>query len=292
VSTALIREGWFARYHGAPASLVTDDGGEHWVTRGANFVVVVSRVPAGAVLDRADQVDEHLVIVPPGVAARVEAGGEDVKVTGDTLVIVPPGPSRVTVAAPGFVYRIFTSRAHDLAAVADNAAVYADGAPDVAPLVDWPEPVGGYRVRAYRLPDHIRPGAFGRLFRTRSLMVNLFPPAPERRDPRRLSPHSHDDFEQGSLAVQGTYVHHLRYPWGPDMTSWRDDEHGTVGSPSLLIIPPRVVHTTQSVGDGPKELVDIFAPPRADFSLMPGAVCNADEYPLPADLLKVDGGAA
>lgn len=105
-----------------------------------------------------------------------------------------------------------------------------------------------------------------------------------------MSPHSHDDFEQGSPAVQGTYLHHLRDPWVPDMTTWRDDEHGTVGSPSLLIIPPRVVHTTQSVGVGPKELVDIFAPPRADFSLMAGAVCNADEYPLPAELRKASEG--
>jgi hypothetical protein len=45
-------------------------------------------------------------------------------------------------------------------------------------------------------------------------------------------------------------------------------------------IPPNVVHTSRNIG-GPGWLIDVFAPPRVDFSTKPGLVCNADEYPMP-----------
>jgi hypothetical protein len=84
-----------------------------------------------------------------------------------------------------------------------------------------------------------------------------------------------------SLGLKGSFVHHLRYPWTPDKTRWRDDEHEHYDSPSILVIPARVIHTTQDVGQGSTWLVDIFAPPRMDFSSKPGFVLNAAEYPLP-----------
>jgi hypothetical protein len=84
------------------------------------------------------------------------------------------------------------------------------------------------------------------------------------------------------LSLQGSFVHHLRYPWSPDKTRWREDEHERYeGSPSVLVIPARVIHTSQDVGQGTTWLVDIFAPPRIDFSLKPGFVLNAGEYPMP-----------
>lgn len=292
MTTEAIRTSWYARHHDAKPAQTDDSGVQHWATRGANFVVVVSRVSPGAVLSRQTQDDEYLVLLPEGVAAQFDAGAQTERAEGDTLVIVPPGASRVTVQDAGFVYRIFTNRARDWLALADNATAYADGAPQVAPLSDWPEPVGGYRLRLYPLARYIRPGVFGRLFRTQGLMVNVFEPQREPRDPRKMTPHSHTDFEQGSLAVQGRYVHHLRYPWVPDMTTWREDEHGEVGSPSLIVIPPQVVHTTQSIGTATTQLVDIFAPPREDFSLMPDLVCNADEYPLPERLREAAAAKA
>jgi mannose-6-phosphate isomerase-like protein (cupin superfamily) len=65
------------------------------------------------------------------------------------------------------------------------------------------------------------------------------------------------------------------------MTTWNEDEHIEMGSPSLLVVPPKAIHTSRNVNDTGAALVDIFAPPRMDFSLKPGMVCNAADYPMP-----------
>lgn len=281
----------YARYHQEPAQ-IEHDKVSHWITRAANFVVVTSKVAAGSVLERSGQPDEYMVLLPEGVGASFTAtrsDGEPDRVVspGDTLTIVPPGDSRVEIAQDGYVYRVFSNRAEDLAALADNADVYDQGVSDVAALEPWPTPPDGFRLRQYVLADYIREGNNMRLFRCTNLMINIFVKQTRPRDLTKLTPHHHDDFEQGSLALMGRYVHHFRYPWGADLTRWREDDHGEVGSPSIVIIPPNVIHTTQAIGSEPTRLVDIFAPPRIDFSLKPGLVNNAAEYPLPSALAPV-----
>ncbi len=113
-------------------------------------------------------------------------------------------------------------------------------------------------------------------------MVNVLPEDDQPRDPTKLSPHHHDDFEQVSLQVAGDYVHHMRVPWTPDGSTWRDDEHHHCTAPAVVVIPPPLIHTSQSVGAMRHWLIDVFAPPRVDFSQRPGWVLNADEYPMPS----------
>lgn len=272
-----------ARHHEYAPRAVPGDTSPAWITRGSNFVVVVSRVSTGDTLTR-DNVDEYVLVVPPDMpdlSVHVQAGPESVQAGSDSLTIVPPGPSTLRVEGAGMVARIFSSDVTDLLALADNHANYAIPNPDAAPLVAWPEPVGGYKLRHYRLADYVTEGSQMRVFSTRKLMVNPLLKRTVPRDVGKLSPHSHTDFEQGSLALAGTYVHHLRYPWGPNMNLWRDDEAQQMGSPSLLVVPPKVIHTSRNI-DAPGVLLDIFAPPRWDFSKK-GQVCNGAEYPMPPE---------
>jgi hypothetical protein len=287
MTTGAMRRATHAKHYRDPPDLIESGGAQSWITRASNFAVIVSQVQPGSVLVRSGQADESMLLLAPEVAARIEANREAVDSAGDSLTILPPGESRVTARTAGVVAHIVTSAAKDIADRASNSATYADGAPEVAPIEPWPQPVGGFRLRHYALEKCQSPDPSPlkmRLFRSTNLMVNVFEPWARSRDERKLSPHSHEDFEQASLGLSGTFIHHIRYPWTSDKTSWREDEHESHESPSVLVIPARAIHTSQNVGGGVARLVDIFAPPRADFSLKPGFVLNADEYPLPASL--------
>ena len=266
-------------YESAPQ--ITESGADTWLTRGANCVVAVSRVKAGTRLERAANPDEYIVLLPD-TGTLVQAGAQMIEAAGESVIIVPPGASSVTAMDGGYVVRVFSHRASDLLDRAGNAATYAQGAPGVAPLEPWPDPPSGFRLRHYRVADYDKPDSNMRIFRSTNLMINVLKRRPEPRDVKKLSPHSHADFEQASLAIQGTYVHHMRWPWTPDMSTWREDQHVEMGSPSVLIVPPKVVHTSRNI-NGAAWLIDIFSPPRLDFSAKPGLVCNADEYPVPPD---------
>ena len=256
-------------------------GSRTWLVRGQNFVLSYSRLVAGDTLRRPAGQDEYVAILP-GLEGSFDfvAGGEQEKVSGQAVVVIPPGESSITAIEHSDVVRLFDIRTADLAAAASNADDYAVAHPRVAPLEIWPEPVDGYKLRVYPLAD-IAPeeGRFGRIFRTRTLMVNFMYPFDGPRDPSKLSPHHHDDFEQCSLAVAGDFDHHIRTPWTTDMNQWREDEHRSMGSPSVAIIPPPTIHTTRAIGAGTNLLIDIFSPPREDFSDQPGWVLNAADYP-------------
>ncbi|MES2508764.1 MAG: hypothetical protein V4625_02480 [Pseudomonadota bacterium] len=268
-----------ARHYASAAQQAAPDA-KTWITRGANFVVAVSQASAGSVFSRDNNPDEYMVYLVD-VDGVIEAGKDTMSVKADSLTIVPPGASRVTLSGAGQLVRVFSVKADDLANAASNAASYAAGAPEVAPLQPWPDPVGGFKLRNYQLGDYVKADSNMRIFRSTNLMINIMTSRSSPRDIRKLSPHSHTDFEQGSLALAGDWVHHMRYPWSADMTTWKNDEHIEMGSPSLLVIPPKVIHTSRNVNDGGSALVDVFAPPRMDFSTKPGMVCNADDYPMP-----------
>ncbi len=253
-----------------------------WIVRGQTFVLLHTEAVGEHVFFCKNQPDEYALLIPDeATTAIVEAGGNTQTVGGYSLTFIPPGESSISLPTGGRIIRLFTNAATDLLEKASNAALYAVPNPAIPAFVPWPEPRDGYRIRTYSLDVAPEPGRFGRIFRGSTFMVNFLEPKNGPRDPSLLSPHDHDDFEQCSLALSGEYIHHLRWPWTTDKVNWRNDEHQTCASPSVAVIPPGVIHTSEAVGPSINQLVDIFCPPRADFSAKRGWVLNEDDYPLP-----------
>jgi hypothetical protein len=262
---------------------IADDRSKTWLTRGQNFMVAYTESEPGAVLERNGQLDEFVLLLPDkDTPVTIEAGSQSVDVAGYSLVIIPPGDSRITLHKGGRTTRIFSTQSKDLAEQCGNAASYAEQHPNIPLFEPWPEPVGGFKIRPYSLDIPKEEGRFGRIFRCTTLMVNYLDPQIGPRDTAKLSPHHHDDFEQGSLALDGAFTHHLRWPWTTDLANWREDQHALCKAPSLTVIPPPSVHTSRGMDAKFNQLVDIFSPPRIDFSNQPGWVLNADEYPMPS----------
>jgi hypothetical protein len=259
-----------------------DRGTKSWYVRGQNFVVVMTEAAPGAVLSRKDHVDEYVLLLErEGTSAEVTWNGEQKSIPGHSLVMIPPGNSSIVLPKGGRVTRLFTSKSDDLVAKCPNRSSYLTPKPNNAPYAAWPEPIGGWKIRSYSLDVQIPRGGFAKMYRCTSFMVNVFRVLTGPRDTTKMSPHSHDDFEQCSLALRGEYVHSLRWPWAANMSEWREDEHIACSSPSVCVIPAATIHSSRWTAQGENHLVDIFCPPRVDFSKVEGWVLNADEYPMP-----------
>lgn len=244
--------------------------------RGQNFLVEWLRFRPGG--DMKIGAADEMIVVAPYARMELDWKGESGLGVGlSSVAVTPAGEGRIVAPQGGVAVTISPVRDDDPGET-HNGGTYATPDPRVRRLHEPSRRVGAPGVSVIDV-DTIRPPADRprlRMLRSASMSINWVKYQGPR-DRRQLSPHSHEDFEQGSLALSGNFVHHLRVPWGRDATTWQPDRHVRAGSPSLIVIPPHVVHTTEGLGEDEHLLIDIFAPPRADF-LERGWIANAADY--------------
>ncbi len=267
----------YVEFHSEPPT-PTEGGGRSWSSRGQNYVLDYVEAKAADLMVYDSDV-EHVLIVPDdGGDLSITFDGQKVRVTEAAVIVLPRGTAEVATRRSMRFIRLADIRDARGAARAVNNASYQRADPRVAGVVVAERVKAANGPEVFLLSDHPpEEGRFGTMFQSETFLVNLLPLQEGPRDPEALSPHHHDDFEQCSLALDGEWVHHLRTPWGPNRNQWREDEHRSIGSPSVTIIPPPMVHTSEAVGQGMNRLVDIFCPVRRDF-IDRGWVLNAGNY--------------
>jgi len=225
------------------------DGLRNWYARGKSFVIVYTEAQAGAGITRRGETDEHLVILYDDCEVLVRAGTETQRISGRKLLFLPPGDSFVEVVRGGRIVQASTTRsAPDLVAKsACDPLTAAD--PNVAEYAPAGAPHDGYRIRSYDLTSDPVPGAFAAVWRCSSFLVlrGFWTKAP--RDITRLSPHTHVNFQQSNLFMEGQFRANLRWPWVADKREWRPDQELEFTAPAVLITPAQTVHTIEARGE-------------------------------------------
>src|SRR5205814_8891843 len=86
----------YAKFYETPPA-ENQNGARTWYARGQNFIVAYSDADMGAVLSRANQPDEYVVLLPdPGAAAEIVWENERMVGSGHSIRCVPDGASSDT----------------------------------------------------------------------------------------------------------------------------------------------------------------------------------------------------
>jgi hypothetical protein len=244
--------------------------------RGQNFLIEWLDAKANAPALQLSS-DDETILMTFDASARIAGGAGDTRIAGRTVVVLPAGDFEIHLG-PGRAAVLSTSR-KNVSASALNALSYAKRDERVSVQEKaWQRRDGARNLQIFEIDKVKAPADNPRLkmFQSATMSINWVDyDGPRNR--KLLSPHFHDDFEQASLAAAGDFVHHLRVNWGSDADEWRDDVHLEAGSPSVLVIPPKLIHTSEGVGPGRHLLIDVFTPPRRDF-IAKKWMLNSSEY--------------
>jgi hypothetical protein len=264
-----------------PDLLMLEAGTPRQSVRSQNFTIEWIEAIAGQdPLEVSSPVETMLILLDTG--ASIAGEGSTVRAPRRSVVVLPAGSFRLDFDRAGRACVISTERNGSVGTPL-NAASYSPPNPQVAAVGPaWPRTGDPRKIQVFDV-DRVQAPADNpriKMFQSATISINWVDYQGPR-DRTRLSPHSHKDFEQASLAAAGEFVHHLRVDWSKNANDWREDEHRLAPSPSVLVIPPHVIHTTEGVGPGHHLLIDVFAPPRRDF-IAKGWVANSAEYSDPS----------
>jgi hypothetical protein len=219
--------------------------------------------------------ERELFVILPDFAADLIVDGATTSARARSVCILPAGKSAIIPRGTGAMIRLFAP-VPKWATDAINASTYERPRNDLRPIDPFRR-IGQPAPRVYPLADDF--GRKPQSFQTESMSVGWFEhDGPQ--DPSSVFPHAHADFEEGSLMVRGSFVQHLRTPWGADVRAWRADEHLQCEPGTLVIIAPQTTHVAEAVGAGRHVLMNLFAPPRLDH-IAKKQILNADEYASP-----------
>ena len=253
----------------------------HWEGRGQNFLVSWTRAGRAGARTAVDSADEAMVIVLDA-SVRIWRDGETSHAPARSICLLPAGKWTMELQ-PGATCAVLTSLRDNQQTGALNESSYALRDTRIAPVGPALRALQPDKVRVLSIDAVAAPKDKPRLKMLQSATLSInWVEYDGPRDRRQLSPHAHSAFEQGSLALAGEFVHHLRVEWTQDATEWVDDVHAPMGSPSLMVVPVNTVHTSEGTGAGHHLLIDIFCPPRADF-IAKGWVANSGDYASPGE---------
>src|SRR5262249_352089 len=153
----------------------------------------------------------------------VTADGATAKAGPRSVIVVPAGKSSIRLDGPGRCIRIFAPAPAKWAEVANDFSV--EGLPPLQGFEPAFRPrLGTVHIPLYALDQPANPQPRAKLFQCGPFSISVVEyPGPRAKS--ELSPHSHTDFEQLALAIDGSWMQHFRTPWLSDANHWVADQH-------------------------------------------------------------------
>lgn len=256
---------------GSILSRPADDAAERTAGRGGHFLVEWVEAAPGGSRVRVETGEEAIVVLT-GNGARIASGSGRIDVAPRSFCITDAGGATIVLPADGKCVVVTSTPGNRGSIPARNNNEFRDR--DVIDIQTMYSRTGSDGPVVHRIDD--LPTHDGVRWLQSATLIVALTEARGQRDRSDLDPRV-NAVEKGSLAMDGTFVHHLRRPWGPDAEAWRPDEHVAMYAPTLAVTPAGWISTTEWIGDEDHQLLEIWAPIEAT-GREANIISNAADY--------------